>query len=544
VTNTQAAAPSSAWAPLREPLFRALWIAAFASNVGTWMQNVAAAWLMTSLTSSATMIALVQTATSLPIFLVVLPSGAIGDVVDRRKLLLVAQGWMLAVAGALGILTLLGATTPWVLLLLTFALGLGAAMMLPTWQAIQPELVPRQELTQAISLGAVQFNLARAVGPALGGLLVAIAGPGAVFLVNAASFLAVAIPIYRWHRPADESVLPPEQITAAVRSGIRYVRHAPALRAVLIRASVFILFASALWALLPLLAREQLGLGSGGYGLLLGCVGVGSVLGAIVLPTLRRKFSQDTAVAAATVLLAVAIGTLAYVHNVGFAGIAMVASGVAWIAVLSSLNISVQTFSPSWVRARALSVYQLIFQGGIAIGSAFFGSVAEWVGTPAALGSAALGLLLGLTTSLRWRLRTDEQLDFTPLAHWPEPVVAIEPDPEEGPVLVTIEYRIDPVRAQKFVGVMDRLGHSRRRSGATRWGTFRDAADPGRYLEVFIVGSWVEHLRQHERVSVAEKELEEHVRSFHVGEAPPVVSHFVAGAPRGPQRSGNSSNSG
>jgi predicted MFS family arabinose efflux permease len=452
---------------------------------------------------------------------------------------------MLVVASALGILTLLGATTPWVLLLLTFALGLGAAMMLPTWQAIQPELVPREEFPQAVSLGAVQFNLARAVGPALGGLVVAIAGPGAVFLVNAASFLAVAIPIYRWQRPADESMLPPEHVTAAVWSGIRYVRNAPAMRAVLLRASVFIFFASALWALLPLLARDQLGLGSGGYGLLLGCVGVGSVLGATVLPSLRRTFSQDTAVAAATVLLAVAIAVLAYdVQNLGVAGASMVVGGVGWIVVLSSLNVSVQTFSPSWVRARALSVYQLIFQGGTAIGSAFFGMVAEWVGTPAALGLAALGLLLGLTSALRWRLRTGEHLDLTPSAHWPEPAVAMEPDPEEGPVLVTIEYRIDPSRGQEFVRVMERLGRSRRRSGATRWGVFHDAADPGRCLETFIVGSWVEHLRQHERVSVAEKELQERVHSFLVSDTPPVVSHFVAGASSEPGSSGKSSNSG
>jgi MFS family permease len=315
------------------------------------------------------------------------------------------------------------------------------------------------------------------------------------------------------------------------------------MRAVLVRASVFIFFASALWALLPLLARDQLGLGSGGYGLLLGCVGVGSVLGATVLPSLRRTFSQDTAVAAATVLLAVAIGTLAYVHNVVLVGVAMAVGGVAWIAVLSSLNVSVQTFSPSWVRARALSVYQLIFQGGTAIGSAFFGLVAEWVGTPAALGLAALGLLLGLTSALRWRLRTGEHLDLTPSAHWPEPAVAIEPEPEEGPVLVTIEYRIDPGRGQEFVRVMERLGRSRRRSGASRWGVFHDAADPGRYLEAYIVGSWVEHLRQHERVSVAEKELQERVHAFLVSETPPVVSHFVSGAPSGAESSGKSSNS-
>jgi MFS family permease len=260
---------------------------------------------------------------------------------------------------------------------------------------------------------------------------------------------------------------------------------------------------------------------------------MGSVLGATMLPTLRRQFSQDTAVAGATVLLAVAIAVLGYLHNVVLAGVAMMAGGVAWIAVLSSLNVSVQTFSPSWVRARALSVYQLIFQGGTAIGSAFFGLVAEWVGRPAALGLAALGLVLGLTSALRWRLRTGEQLDLTPSAHWPEPAVAIEPNPEEGPVLVTIEYRIDPGRAQEFVRVMDRLGRVRRRSGATRWGVFRDAADPSRYLEAFIVGSWIEHLRQHERVSVAEKELQECVLSFHVGDAPPVVSHFIAGPPTG-----------
>jgi len=527
------------------PLFRTLWIAALASNVGTWMQIVAAAWLMTSLTSSATLVALVQTASALPIVLAGLPSGAIGDVVDRRKLLLITQGWMLAVAGALGVLTLLGATTPWVLLVLTFALGLGAAMMAPTWLAIQPDLVPREEFSQAVSLGAVQFNLARAVGPALGGLVIAIAGPGAVFLLNAASFLAVAIPIYRWHRPTDESALPPEHITAAISSGVRYVRYAPGIRAALLRASVFIFFSSALWALLPLLAREQLGLGSGGYGLLLGCMGVGSVAGATMLPSLRRKLSQDAAVAIATVMLALAIGTLAYVHNVGLAGVAMVAAGVAWIAVLSSLNVSVQTFSPRWVRARVLSVYQLIFQGGTAIGSAFFGLVADWIGTPAALGLAALGLLLGLTTALRWRLRTGEHLDLSPSAHWPEPAVAIEPGPEEGPVLVTIEYRIDPGRGREFVRLMDRLGLSRRRSGATQWGVFHDAADPGRYLETFIVGSWVEHLRQHERVSVAEKEIQERVHSFLVGDARPVVSHYIAGAPSGSESSGKkSSNSG
>jgi MFS family permease len=275
---------ASAWGPLREPLFRALWIAAVASNVGTWMEDVGEAWLMTSLTSSTLLVALVETAGSLPVVLLAIPSGAFADLVDRRRLLLITQAWMLIVAATLGVLTVTGHTTPWLLLTLAFALGLGAAANAPAWEAITPELVTRDELPAAVTLGAVAFNVARAIGPALGGLLVAAIGSGAVFLLNAVSFLGVIIVLYRWRRPVEKSNLPPEHVLGALRAGLRYVRHTPTIQAVLVRAATFILCASALWALLPLVARRGLGLSAAGYGVLLGCIGLGGVTGASFLP--------------------------------------------------------------------------------------------------------------------------------------------------------------------------------------------------------------------------------------------------------------------
>src|SRR5215831_379651 len=318
-------ATASAWSPLGHSLFRMLWIATVVSNVGTWMHNVGAAWLMTSLTASPTIIALVQAATSLPVFLVGLLAGALADIVDRRLLLLWTQGWMLTSAAVLGILTLVGVTTPWVLLALTFALGLGAAMNAPAWQAIVPELVPRSELSAAVALNGTSFNLARAVGPALGGLIIAAAGTAAVFLLNAASFLGVLIVLYRWQRPLNASLLPPEHVFGAMRAGVRYVRHAPALYAVLLRIGSFIVCGTALWALLPLVVQQGLGLGAIGYGGLLGCLGLGAVAGAILLPRVQRKVAINPLVAGATSLFAATTLVVAYGHSVVLVSAAMMA---------------------------------------------------------------------------------------------------------------------------------------------------------------------------------------------------------------------------
>ena len=516
-----------AWEPLREPVFRALWIASLTSNIGTWMQNVGAAWLMTSLTPSPVVVALVQAATSLPVFLVGLPAGALADIVDRRRLLIVSQGWMLLSAAALGVLTLIGFMSPWILLALTFALGLGAAMNTPAWQAIVPEVVSPSELQEAVALNAAGFNVARAVGPALGGLIVAAVGPGPVFLLNAASFIAVMLVVYRWNRQRATSRLPAEHVIGAMRAGIRYVRNAPALQAVLVRSGVLIVCAAGLWALLPLVARDQLGLGATGYGVLLGCLGIGAVTGATLLPRIKRKFSLDMLVTGATVVFAVATAALAYVQNVFLVGAAMVAGGIAWIALMSSFNAAAQTAAPEWVRARALAAYLLVFQGGMAVGSILWGALATRMGVRAALLVAVFGLIAGLMLITRYRLAEGEKIDLTPSPHWPEPRMSVELQPEAGPVLVEVEYFIESERAQDFTKAMDDVRRERLRDGAMRWGLFTDSANPNRFVETFLLESWVEHMRQHERITKSDRMAEELARAFHIGTGTPKTVHLI-----------------
>lgn len=394
----------SPWAPFREPLFRAVWIAAVISYIGTWMQNLGSAWLMTSLTRSPLMIALVQAASSLPVFLVALPAGALADLVDRRRLLLVTQSWMAIAAAALGVVTILGVVTPWMLLLFTFLLGLGAVMNDPAWQAITPEIVSRQQHASGVALNSAGFNVARAVGPALGGAVIAAAGSGVAFLINAASFFAVIFVLYQWKRTATNGN-GNERVMNAMRVGVRYVRHTPAVRSVLVRTLAFSIAASALLSLLPVIARP---FGSIGFGLLLGCFGFGALAGAVVLPRMRSQMSMDAVVAVATVVFALATVTAGRVHSFPVLAVVLFLGGAGWIAILACLNVTAQTMSPSWVLARSLSMYVLVLQGGLAAGSALFGAVANNQGVPNALLYSALGLVTGLVT-MRWhRLRARE----------------------------------------------------------------------------------------------------------------------------------------
>jgi MFS family permease len=518
----------STWSPLRLSLFRALWLAAVASNVGTWMHNVGAEWLMTTLAPTPIMVALMQTAETSPTFLLALPAGALADIVDRRRLLLFSQAWMLVAAVALAVSTILGVTTPIVLLLLTFALGLGAAMNAPAWQAIVPELVPRDQLPAAVSLNSVAFNIARALGPALGGLVVAAAGPWAVFLLNSLSFVGVILVLYRWRREAVESISPTERVFGAMRAGLRYARHAPELRNVLVRTGVFAFCASALWAMLPLIARKELGLGAFEYGVLLGGLGAGAIGGVFVLPKARRTVSVNLLVVFGTIIFAGATLALAYVRVYGLLCAAMLCGGVAWMTTMSSFNISVQTEVPEWVRARALALYLLLFFGSLAAGSATWGLVAERFGIPLTLLSAAAALIVGLAATPFFPIRGGQQLDLNPSLHWSEPTFVLEPHPERGPVLVTVEYLIDPARAREFAHAMQDVKRIVRRDGATRWGLFNDTARPGRYLETFLVESWAEHMRQHARITNEDRAVQERVRSFHLGDSSPVVTHLVA----------------
>lgn len=526
-TPSAPSSPASAWSPLRQRLFRWLWIATVASNVGTWLQNVGASWMMTSLTTSATLVALVQAATSLPSFLLALPAGALADVIDRRRLLLVTQGWMTVAAAGLGVLTLAGWVGPWALLGFTFLLGLGAAANNPAWQAIIPELVPRSDLPAAIALGSIGFNIARAAGPALGGLIVAAAGPGWTFVLNAVSFLGVMAVLYAWRRPGEETVLPGERVLGAMRTGVRYVRHSPEVLAPILRGSTFIVCGSSLWALLPLVARG-LARGATGYGLLLAALGAGAVAGAMLLPRLKRFASVDFVVAAATLVFASATLSLALLRNFPLLLTMMVLAGGAWLSLLSSLNVAIQTAVPSWVRARALSVYMLIFFGGLAAGSAIWGALGARLGIPAALCLSAAGQALGLLATRKLHLRSGEGLNLAPSRQMPAPNVAYDLEPDRGPVLVTVEYQVLAEEAVEFARAMREVRRLRLRDGAMEWGLFADAAIAGRYTEVFLVKSWLEHLRQHERATVADRDLVDAARRYHLGGDRPAVRHLIA----------------
>jgi predicted MFS family arabinose efflux permease len=507
-------------------VFRALWVAALASNIGFWMQNVGAVWLMTRLSQSAVLVALVQTATSLPVMLVGLPAGAMADVVDRRRLLLATQSWMAASAVVLALLTAAGSATPWLLLGLTFSIGLGNAVNAPAWQAVIPELVDADQTSAAVALNSVQFNIGRAVGPAVGGLVIAAAGVGAVFALNALSFLGVIVVLWRWRRPERDTLGAGERVLGAMGAGLRYVRYAPALRAVLYRTSLFTLPASALWALLPLVATRELGLSATGYGLLLGGLGAGSIAGAAVLPRIRRKLPIDLRVTVGTLLFAAAMVVLALVRSVPAVLAAMLAAGVAWVALLTSFNVATRSAVPRWVQARALGVYLLVFQGSLALGSLVWGVVAARLGAPRAVLAAVVVLVAGAAGALRWRLRGIASADLSPSVR-PEPEVAVEPEPDDGPVLVLVDYRIEPSQAEQFAVAMRALRRVRRRDGAYRWGLFSDVVDPSRYVETFVVRSWAEHLRQHERFTVEDKLVRDRAQSFHIGDQPPAVSHLV-----------------
>ena len=409
VPSLRGSRPDAAWEPLREPLFRSLWIAAVVSYTGTWMQNVGAGWLMTQLTTSPLMVGLVQAAAAVPVFLVVLPAGALADMVDRRRILLFTQSWMIVAAAALGILSLLNAVTPWVLLAFTFVMGLGAVMNDPAWQAITPEVVSPARHASAVALNSAGFNVARAVGPALGGLIVALAGSGWSFLLNAASFFGVILFLYRWKRPPQQSQAA-QQLLAAIREGFRYVRNAPQVRSVLIRTGAFSFGATSLLALLPVICQPH---GAQGYGFLLTCFGVGALAGAAILPRLRTQFSVDGLVAGATVVFALMTFAAGQVHF--FEGLCLVlfTAGAAWIGILACFNVVAQTMCPSWMRARALSMYLLVLQGGMALGSAIWGELAARRGVPEALAWSAVAMIVGLSTIRRHRL-TGAELRMAP----------------------------------------------------------------------------------------------------------------------------------
>ncbi len=498
------------------------------------MHDVGAAWLMTSLApESPFWVALMQAAGSLPFFLLALPAGAIADILDRRTLLLITQSWMCLMATTLGVLTVTHQMTPMLLLGLTFALGLGTSMNLPVWQATMPELVTRAELPAAAALNGLVINLARSIGPAIAGLLIAAAGgnPGLVFFLNAVSFLIVIITVSRWHSVPKVQALPAERFIGAMQAGIRYARYASQLQTVLVRSGAYILFASALFALLPTLGRRELGLDALGYGTMLGFWGIGGLAGAFILPRVRRRFSTDHVVAGGTILLGTTLLILAQLRNFPGVCAVMLLVGIGWISVMVSLNATAQTAVPMWVRARALAINLLLFQGCMTVGSLLWGAIAQRFGIQVALTAAAIGLMGTTLLSKRFCLQCTEKLDLSSSLHWDQPFHSFEPCPNEGPVMITIEYRIDPAQAAAFSTAMTLLSHIRRRDGAIYWGLFQDLSEPERFVESVLVESWMEHRRQYERITLADKVVEDQAWSFHIGTTPPRISEMIYAHP-------------
>jgi len=519
----------SAWEPLRRPVFRSLWIAALVSSIGSWMQTMGAGWLMTEMTHSPARVALVQAAQSLPMFLLALPAGALADIIDRRTQLIVAQVWMLVFAGLLAASTFAGLTTPWSLLVMTFLIGCGAAVMTPAWSASVQEWVPRTELQPAIALISLSINISRAVGPALAGVIVAVSGTAMVFLINTFSFLAVIIALLRWKRLPTVVGMPAERLVGGLRSGFRYARHAPLLQRVLLRALAFFPFASAVWALLPVLVSQELQGGARLYGVLLGCIGTGAVAGALLMPRALTRVSRDRLVAYATVAYALANGLLAAISNVWVAGLALLMAGASWVAILASLQVAAQTALPPWVRGRGLAMYWVVLMGGMTAGSVGWGYVAERLGIPWALAAAALCLVVGTIGTARLRIGGHDAVDLTPSADWPMPVTAGEPELAAGPVLVTVEYRIPSGNVVRFLKAMRSLRRVRLRDGAVYWQVFRDVEQPERFVEHFVTESWAEHLRQHGRVTVADRDVQERIIALQEGSESPRVIHYLAG---------------
>jgi MFS family permease len=508
--------------------FTVIWIATVVSNIGSWMYSAAAAWLMTSLDPDPLQVALVQAASTLPVFLFALPAGALADIFDKRKFLIVLETLTILVSAVFTVLLALGLATPTNLLVFTFLTGATGALTVPAWQSIVPQLVLRSDLAAAVAVNGVGVNISRALGPALGGAVIAGLGIVAPFWINTVSNLGVVGALLWWRRTApSHTTLPAESFAGAIVAGLRYVRHSPPFRATLIRATGFFLFASAYWALLPLVARTQIASGPGLYGILLGAIGAGAVAGAFVMPRLRAKLGSNMLAASGMAGTAVSLALYGLAHDAATALIASAIAGGSWIAVLATLTVSAQSVLPDWVRGRGLALFTTVFFGWMTIGSAVWGKLAAVAGLPTAHFVAAAGALIAIALTWHWKLEDTAAPDLTPSMHWPSPLVSQEIAQDRGPVLVTVAYRIRPEDKAAFLQALEPLRDERRRDGAYAWAVFEDAADPARIVETFHVASWMEHLRQHERVTKADQIVQDNVLRFHLGEAP-TVTHLIA----------------
>ncbi|MCU1526555.1 MAG: transporter [Frondihabitans sp.] len=518
--------PVSAWAPMAIAVFRVLWFAQLGSNIGTWMQTVGAQWYLVDAAAGATAIALVQTASLAPAMFFSLPAGVLADSLDRRKLLIWGSAASAGIAAVLTVIAALNALTPWTILGFTFLLGITSTLTAPAWQAIQPELVPRTLIGASSALGGVTVNGARAVGPALAGVILSLAGVPVVFGINALSFVGAVVALWWWKRPPQAGLDDREPFGAALRAGVRYVASAHLVRRILLRSALFALPASALWALLPLTA-SRLGLDSSGYGLLLGALGVGAVLGIFVLPIVRKRVSDNVVIASSAALFAIGTIAAAFLPFVPTVAL-LVLAGLAWIGTLTVLNAALQLTLPQWVRSRGASVYILVFMGTMAVGSFAWGAAAQALGTPVALAAAAVLLLLtGSSVRVLPLLDGTGTIDRTISTSWATPTLIFEPDPSDGPVLVQISYTVPSESLHEFRSAMRLVEGSRRRTGGSRWGLYRSGEDSNVFLETFVVPSWGEYRRQQtQRLTGRDREI--HAAAMAHSDGDPTERHYFA----------------
>jgi MFS family permease len=507
MTSTPSRPAVSAWAPMAITAFRVLWFAQLGSNIGTWMQTVGAQWYLVEAAAGATIIALVQTASLAPAVLFSLPAGVLSDSLDRRRLLIWGSAASAVIAAGLTIIAALNELTPLTILGFTFLLGITSTLTSPAWQAIQPELVPRNLIASSSALGGVTVNGARAVGPAIAGVILSTFGTPVVFGLNALSFVGAVVALWWWKRPAQTGLDDREPFGAALRAGVRYVASARLVRRILVRSALFALPASALWALLPVTAK-RLDLDSSGYGLLLGALGLGAVLGIFALPIARKRVSDNVIIAASAILFAagtIAAALLPFAPTL----VLLVLAGLAWIGTLTVLNAALQLTLPQWVRSRGASIYILVFMGTMAVGSFAWGIVAQALGTTTALAAAAI-LLVFVAVSVRLLplLPGTGTVDRTISMSWPTPTLVFEPEPSDGPVLVQISYTVRAASVDAFLDAMGQVERSRRRTGGSRWQLYRNGEEADALLESFVVPSWGEYRRQEtQRLTGRDREI-------------------------------------
>lgn len=521
------------WRPLESTTFRQLLAATAISDIGIFMRVTGTAWLMLSFGAGPMYVALIQTASSLPFFLLALPAGSIGDIVDRRKLILVTELWMMSASVALACMTIAGIISPWALILLTFAISVGDAFETPAWGAIVPEMVSDDDLVSASALSWMEYNLARVVGPALTGALIAGGAVGTVFVLDAVSFIGVILVIARWKRLPPKEVAPAETVGEAVTGALRYFRYSPAIRTLACKAGIVVFFTSAILALLPSVA-QRVNESPVALSLMLGCFGAGGITGGLLLQVVPPRWSTESVASASAIILGLTIAGLAPSGTLMSAGALMVVGGSAWIVFISVLSGFVQNLAPEWVRARVLAIYILLFQGGMVAGSTLWGIIADRWSIGTALLCAGTGAIAATALGLIWKV-PHASATLRLGKPWPMPLPLEEPGLRDGPVLITVEYRVEAEKSAEFLEIMGECERARRRDGAYRWGIFRDMSAPNRYVETFLVRSWAEHVRQHARQTVADHEIEKRVRSCVYSE--PKVEHLMHGRQR-PGKSG------